>query len=119
MRRREVRAGGHARWQGIWWARKWQGRAASCEVAESEGAGGCGEQGIGARLADGIPRQRAEGGHAKKCVWGAEALRCTGRRAREWGIFEIYKMNYVVKTTEFAEKPRGGRGNGVFSGIAK
>ena len=80
MRRREVRAGGHARWQGIWWARKWQGRAASCEVAESEGAGGCGEQGIGARLADGIPRQRAEGGHAKKCVRGGRlALRGAGR----------------------------------------
>nr|DAT70588.1 MAG TPA: hypothetical protein [Caudoviricetes sp.] len=31
----------------------------------------------------------------------------------------IYKTNYVVKTTELGRKPRGGRGNRVFSGIAK
>ncbi len=43
----------------------------------------------------------------------------TARRARKLGVFGIYKTNYVVKTTEFAERPRGGRGNGVFSGIAK
>ena len=28
-------------------------------------------------------------------------------------------MNYVVKTTEFAERPRGGRGNWVFWGFTK
>ena len=137
-------------------------------------ASGAVSKGIGARLADGIPRQRAEGGHAKKCVWGGSLalygapdarkrgkLRFGGagcmrwlkkgkeqvRRAREWGVFEIcktnyvvkttefeekaarrtwkwgifgiYKMNYVVKTTEFEEKLRARRGNGVFSRIAK
>ena len=35
----------------------------------------------------------------------------TARRARKRGVFGIHKTNYVVKTTEFAEKPRAGRGN--------
>ena len=37
----------------------------------------------------------------------------TARRARKRGVFGNHKMNYVVKTTELAEKPRAGRGNGV------
>ena len=43
----------------------------------------------------------------------------TARRARKRGVFGIYKTNYVVKTTELAERPRAVRGNGVFSGITK
>ena len=43
----------------------------------------------------------------------------TAHLARKLGVFGIYKTNYVVKTTELGRKPRGGRGNGVFSGIAK
>ena len=43
----------------------------------------------------------------------------TARRAREWGVFGIHRTNYVVKTTEFAEKPRAGRENGVFSRFTK
>ena len=43
----------------------------------------------------------------------------TARRAQKLGVFGIHKTNYVVKTTEFAEKPRGGRGNGVFWGFTK
>ena len=35
------------------------------------------------------------------------------------GIFGIHKTNYVVKTTEFGGKPRGGRGDGVISGFTK
>ena len=38
----------------------------------------------------------------------------TARRARKRGVLGIHKTNYVVKTTEFVERPRGGRGNGVF-----
>ena len=41
------------------------------------------------------------------------------RWTRKRGVFGIYKTNYVVKTTELGRKPRGGRGKGVFSGIAK
>ena len=41
------------------------------------------------------------------------------RRARKRGVLGIHKTNYVVKTTEFAERPRGGRGNGVFSRFTK
>ena len=43
----------------------------------------------------------------------------TARRARKRGVFEIHKTNYVVKTTELAEKPRAVRGNGVFWGFTK
>jgi len=43
----------------------------------------------------------------------------TARRARKRGVFGNHKTNYVVKTTELGRKPRGGRGKGVFSGIAK
>ena len=43
----------------------------------------------------------------------------TARRARKRGVFGIYKTNYVVETTELGRKPRGGRGNWVFWGIAK
>nr|DAT70587.1 MAG TPA: hypothetical protein [Caudoviricetes sp.] len=32
----------------------------------------------------------------------------TARWTRERGVFGIHKTNYVVKTTEFAERPRGG-----------
>ena len=32
----------------------------------------------------------------------------TARRARKLGVFGIHKTNYVVKTTEFAERSRGG-----------
>ena len=45
--------------------------------------------------------------------------RKTARRAWEGCDFGICKTNYVVKTTEFGEKPRGGRGNGVFSEFTK
>ena len=39
----------------------------------------------------------------------------TARWTRKLGVFGNRKTNYVVKTTEFAEKPCGGRGNvGVF-----
>ena len=39
----------------------------------------------------------------------------TARHAQKLGVFGIHKTNSVVKTTEFAEKPCGGRGNvGVF-----
>ena len=86
---------------------------------------------LGRAGAGSIPRQCAEGGHAKKCV--RRGLRRmvskgqlfkkaiflqlrikTARHARKRGVFEIHKTNYVVKTTEFAEKPCGGRGKGVF-----
>ena len=43
----------------------------------------------------------------------------TARRAQKLGVLGIYKTNYVVKTTEFAERPRGMRRNGVFSGFTK
>ena len=43
----------------------------------------------------------------------------TARRTRKRGIFGIYKTNYVVKTTELAERSRAGSGNGVFSGITE
>ena len=43
----------------------------------------------------------------------------TVRRARKRGVLGIHKTNYVVKTTEFAERPRGMRGNGVFGGFTK
>ena len=43
----------------------------------------------------------------------------TARWTRERGVLGIHKMNYVVKTTELGRKPRGGRGNGVFSGFTK
>ena len=113
---------------------------------------------LGRAGAESIPRQCAEGGHAKKCVrrglwrgvsgglkqrnWGGNRapdaetgcfresqneLRCknngirreTARWTRERGVLGIHKTNYVVKTTEFAERPRGGRGNEVFSGFTK
>ena len=41
------------------------------------------------------------------------------RWTRERGVFGIHKMNYVVKTTEFAEKPRGGRGVLIFRSTAE
>ena len=43
----------------------------------------------------------------------------TARWTRKLCVFGIYKTNYVVKTTEFAEKPCGGRGKGVFWGFTK
>ncbi len=43
----------------------------------------------------------------------------TAHLARKRGVLGIHKTNYVVKTTEFAERPRGGRGNGVFWGFTK
>ena len=43
----------------------------------------------------------------------------TARRARKLGVFGIHKTNYVVKTTEFAERSRGVRGNGVFLGFTE
>lgn len=41
------------------------------------------------------------------------------RRARKRGVLGIYKINYVVKTTELAERSRAGRGNRVFFGNHK
>ena len=41
------------------------------------------------------------------------------RWTRERGVLGIHKTNYVVKTTELAEKPRAVRGNGVFWGFTK
>lgn len=91
---------------------------------------------LGRAGAESIPRQCAEGGHAKKCVrrglWRmvsngqlfkkAIFLQLgikTAHLARKLGVLGIRKTNSVVKTTEFAEKPRGMRRNGVFWGIAK
>lgn len=118
---------------------------------------------LGRAGAESIPRQCAEGGHAKKCMrrglWRAVSggqlfknrtflhlrgrdrapcaetgcfresqneLRCknngirgeTARRARKRGVFGIHKTNHVVKTTEFAERPRGGRGVLIFRSTA-
>lgn len=90
---------------------------------------------LGRAGAESIPRQRA-GADTRKSVCGAgfgERLttnNCskkrffqlgikTARRARKRGVFGNHKTNYVVETTEFAEKPRGGRGNWVFSGFTK
>ena len=91
---------------------------------------------LGRAGAKSIPRQRA-GADTRKSVCGAgfgerlTANNCskkaiflqlgikTARRARKRGVFGIHKTNYVVKTTEFAERPRGMRRNWVFSGIAK
>ena len=118
---------------------------------------------LGRAGAESIPRQCAEGGHAKKCMrrglWrmvsngqlfkkaifsirdqdraacaetgcfrdSQNELRCknngigeeTARRARKRGVFGNRKTNYVVKTTEFAERPRGMRRNWAFSGFTK
>ena len=43
----------------------------------------------------------------------------TARHAQKRGVLGIHKTNSVVETTEFAERPRGVRGNGVFSGFTK
>ena len=43
----------------------------------------------------------------------------TARRARKRGVLGIYKINYVVKTTELGRKPRAVRGNGVFLGFTE
>ena len=90
---------------------------------------------LGRAGAESIPRQCAEGGHAKKCMrrglWRAVSngqlfkkaifsIRDQDRAAcAETGCFGIHKTNYVVKTTEFAERPRGMRRNGVFLGFTK
>ena len=60
----------------------------------------------------------AMGNCSKKAIFLQLGIK-TARHAQKLGVFGIYKTNYVVKTTEFAEKPRGGRGNGVFSGFTK
>ena len=80
---------------------------------------------LGRAGAKSIPRQRA-GADTRKSVCGAGfserlmANNCskkaiflqlgikTARRARKLGVFGIHKTNYVVKTTEFAERSRGG-----------
>jgi len=79
---------------------------------------------LGRAGAGSIPRQCAEGGHAKKCV--RRGLRRmvsngqlfkkaiflqlgikTARRAQKLGVLGIHKTNYVVKATEFAGNWRG------------
>ena len=46
--------------------------------------------------------------------WGPHGERrryvFAGATGAGWGDFGIRKMNYVVKTTELGEKPRGGCG---------
>ena len=63
---------------------------------------------LGRAGAESIPRQCAEGGHAKKCV----------RR----GLWRMVSNGQLFKKAIFSikrERPRGMRRNGVFSGIAK
>ena len=60
----------------------------------------------------------AMGNCSKKAIFLQLGIK-TARLARKLGVFGIYKTNYVVKTTELAERPRAVRGNGVFSGITK
>ena len=43
----------------------------------------------------------------------------TARHAQKLGVLGIHKTNSVVETTELVRKPRGGRGNEVFSGFTK
>ena len=43
----------------------------------------------------------------------------TARHAQKRGVLGIHKTNSVVETTELVRKPRGGRGNEVFSGFTK
>ena len=43
----------------------------------------------------------------------------TVRQVRKLGVLGIHKTNYVVKTTEFAERPRAGRGTVGVLGIHK
>ena len=86
---------------------------------------------LGRAGAGSIPRQCAEGGHAKKCV--RRGLRRmvskgqlfkkaiflqlrikTARHARKRGVFEIHKTNYVVKTTELGRNRAAGAETGCF-----
>ena len=91
---------------------------------------------LGRAGAESIPRQCA-GADTRKSVCGAgfgerlTANNCskkaiflqlgikTARRARERGVLGIHRTNYVVKTTEFAEKPCGGRAKGAFWGFTE
>ena len=60
----------------------------------------------------------AAGNCSKKAIFLQLGIK-TARRARKLGVLGIHKTNYVVKTTEFAERPRGMRRNGVFWGFTK
>ena len=74
-----------------------------------------------------LGRDRAVGAEMRYFRDLQNELRCknngirreTVRWTRERGVLGIYKTNSVVKTTEFAEKPCGGRGNWVFWGFTK